>query len=111
MDKEKIEKQIFSKLGLPGFIAEGLEKKVSKVVIGMKVVKHRKKVTFIRGLGKNKEELSKITKELKKKLACGGSLKESEDGKEWEIVLQGDHRKKVAEILRRDYGYSNIEIL
>ena len=53
-----------------------------------------KAVTFVAGISKdvNKKDL---LKDLKNKLACGGTLK---DGI---LELQGDHRKKIVEILNK----------
>ena len=105
---KNIDKELSSKLGLPSFIEEELERKTSQIVIGVKQVKHKKKVTYIRGIEGDYSYLKQLAKELKKRLACGGTIEETEDG--YEIWLQGDHRKKVAEILQ-EKGYENIEIL
>ncbi len=53
--------------------------------------KFKKPVTIVDGL--SGAELEKTTKELKHKLACGGSCKEGF------VVLQGDHREKVRQYL------------
>ena len=50
-----------------------------------------KLVTFVEGLADN--ELVEVSKELKRKLACGGS---SKDGM---VVLQGNHAVKVRDFL------------
>ncbi len=107
---KKEEKDPFSKLGLPDYIAKGLEVKPISLEIGVRTVRHGRKVTYIKGFGDNVEELEKIAKELKKKLACGGTVKRNEITKEYEVLLQGDHRKKVKEILESK-GYKNIEVL
>ena len=60
--------------------------------------KFKKPVTVVEGL--TGEELQKTTKELKHKLACGGSCKEGV------VVLQGDHREKVRRQLV-ELGYPN----
>ena len=105
---KNIEDELASKLGLPSFIEEELEKRTSKVVIGVRQVKHHKKVTFIKGIEGDYKYLKDLAKELKKRLACGGTIEETEDG--YEIWLQGDHRKKVKEILE-EKGYENVEIM
>jgi len=56
-----------------------------------------KVVTTISGFEEEKEA-KRLGKEMKKKLACGGTVKGNE------IVLQGKHVKKAKEILRND-GY------
>jgi translation initiation factor 1 len=60
-----------------------------------------KLVTIVEGLGSS--ELPSVAKELKRKLACGGSAKDDY------IVLQGDHKSKVREILA-SMGYNEKSI-
>jgi translation initiation factor 1 len=49
--------------------------------------------------------MEKVTHELKKKLATGGSAKEGQ------IILQGDHREAAKELLiKLGYSASNIEV-
>lgn len=62
--------------------------------IKVRVLRRRfgKLVTIISGL-ENHERAKELEKILKKKLACGGTVKGNE------IELQGDHKKKIKEIL------------
>ena len=53
--------------------------------------KFNKLVTVVEGL--DKKQIKETLKELKRKLACGGSIKEEF------IILQGNHMKRVPEIL------------
>ncbi|MFH1779980.1 MAG: stress response translation initiation inhibitor YciH [Candidatus Micrarchaeota archaeon] len=59
--------------------------------------RYKKLVTIIEGLSGS--ELNNTAKELKHKLACGGSAKNSI------IVLQGDHKDSVVDYLVK-LGYS-----
>lgn len=82
--------QICNKCGLPKDICacEAIEKETTqKIKVYTTQKRFRKLVTIVEGL--EGEELSNTAKDLKRKLACGGS---SKDGM---IVLQGDHKEKV----------------
>ena len=60
--------------------------------------------TVVDGIGKESDP-SKITKILKSKLACGGTLKQGK------IELQGDHRAKVKKILiQNGFAEEKIEV-
>jgi len=59
--------------------------------------RYRKLVTIIEGV--SKDEMSDLTKDLKRKLACGGSAKDDH------IVLQGDHKRNIKQILAK-MGYN-----
>lgn len=69
--------------------------------------KHRggKPVVIVRGFAALREFdapaplLEQLAKELKQKLGCGGTVERDAD--EPQIVLQGDHPAKVAELLRK----------
>lgn len=85
-------------------VCEILDKQgVSKIKVYATKKKFRKLVTIIEGI--DKAQLKDTTKELKNKLACGGTFK---DGN---IILQGDHKKKVSDVLKHlGYPEENIEV-
>ncbi len=91
--------EICSKCGLPKEICacEALEREgARRIKVYCTKKKFGKLVTIVEGLDEG--ELNKITKELKKTLACGGSSKEGV------IVLQGEHRDKLKRLLTK-MGY------
>lgn len=58
-----------------------------------------KGVTLIKGLPLSEEKLLELSKKLKQQLGIGGTVKD------FTIELQGDHREKAAQILRK-LGYT-----
>ncbi len=79
-------------------VCEVLDKEETKRIrIYTTKKKFRKLVTVVEGIEKN--NLSSTAKELKHKLACGGSAKDDI------IVLQGNHKKSIKDILVK-IGYT-----
>lgn len=73
-------------------VCELLDKEqVKKITVYITAKKFKKLVTVVEGI--DKERLNESAKELKHKLACGGTAK---DGL---IILQGDHTNKMKDIL------------
>jgi len=68
-----------------------IEREARKIKIYVTTRKYRKPVTIVEGIDKGSGK--SISKQLKRKLACGGSFK---DGN---IELQGNHLKKVNQLL------------
>jgi len=98
--------QTCPKCGLPKELCtcEALvkEKEVIKVYNVQK--RYRKLATVIEGMTKD-VDLKSVLKELKHKLACGGTLKGTT------IELQGDHKKKIKDLLvKLGFPAEHIEI-
>ena len=56
-------------------------------------------VTLVRGFNGSTDDLQSLCKLLKQKCGVGGSAKDGE------IIIQGDHRQRLVEILKKE-GYS-----
>jgi len=92
--------------GIPPDICEQLTKEEQFIKIKVEKRRYGKEVTIIEGLGGSDTELKKIASELKSKLAAGGTVKEGK------IMIQGDHKEKIKEILiKMGYPESNILII
>jgi len=76
-----------------------------KIVVKMVKRKFGKPATIIEGMDAKAVNLKNIAKQLKEKLACGGTVKDST------IELQGDHRQKVKSVLQElGFPAESIEI-
>jgi len=75
----------------------------TKIKIYTTKKKFRKLVTIVEGI--DKSQLQQTTKELKQKLACGGTSKNGV------VILQGNHKNKLKDILvKLGYPEENIQI-
>lgn len=85
--------------GLPKELLDfgAITKESQKIKIVAVTRRFRKVVTIVSGFD-SEEEAKRLGKEMKRKLACGGTSK----GRE--IVLQGKHTEAVKEILLKE-GY------
>jgi translation initiation factor 1 (eIF-1/SUI1) len=84
-------------------ILENLDKEQKRIKIRLEKRKFGKGVTIIEGL--SEDVAIDLTKELKSKLACGGTYKNGN------IELQGDHRDAVKQyLLSKGYLEENIII-
>ncbi len=86
---------ICPKCGLPkqACVCEEISKTEQRIQVTTEKRKFGKVITLVKGL--RDMDLKNIAKELKHKLACGGTIKNNT------IELQGDHRKKAREELIR----------
>lgn len=73
-----------------------------KVVINTLKIKNNKLITIVSNVCSSDLELAKIAKEIKSKCGCGGSIKDGE------IVIQGDCKEKVFNIMK-DLGFNNVK--
>jgi len=84
---------------------EDLDRDQVRIIIRVETRRFRKPTTLISGLPTERGEIQKVSRELKKKLAAGGS---SKDGL---VMLQGDHREAAKEnLVRLGYSAANIEV-
>ncbi|MCD6263725.1 translation initiation factor [Candidatus Bathyarchaeota archaeon] len=82
-----------------------MEKEQQRIRIRLEVRKWGKTMTIIDGIDSKKMKLSKLAAKLKSKCACGGTAKNQK------ILLQGDHREAVREILiELGFPAENIEV-
>ncbi len=95
---------ICPKCGLPKelCICETMAKEEERIKISLIKKRYGKTVTVIEGISKD-VDIKKILKELKTKLACGGTYKNKS------VELQGNHRGKLKELLVR-LGFPNNKI-
>ncbi len=99
--------EVCSTCGLPKdlCVCEELEKEETRIVVRLEMRRLRKPTTMVEGLNPKRTDLEKIAKELKSKLACGGTAK---DGY---ILLQGDHRDDVRDrLLNMGFAEGSIEV-
>jgi translation initiation factor 1 len=85
-------------------ILRELDKEKARIVIFKDIRKFRKSVTVVSGLQET-EGVIEITRALKTNIGTGGTYKDGQ------IVLQGDHREAVKNILvRRGFNEDSIEV-
>ena len=97
---------ICAKCGLPNdlCVCQEIAKESQKIKISLQQRKFRKKYTILEGFDKE-TNIKQLAKELKNKLACGGTSKENR------IELQGQHKDKVKEILlKMNYSEDQIDV-
>ena len=86
--------EICPKCGLPeqACVCEQIVKSSQKIKVATDKKRYGKIVTVVTGF-ESGIDVKKIAKTLKNELACGGTYKDNI------IELQGDHRKKIKELL------------
>lgn len=96
---------ICPKCGLPKelCICEEVAKEQQRISVKVSRRRYGKEVTVVDGLDPYEIDLEDLSKYLKGRLACGGTVKENS------IELQGNHRDRVKELLTtRGYSIDNI---
>ena len=98
--------EICSKCGLPQelCVCETIAKESQEITVAIEKKKFGKLYTVVSGIDEKEIDTNELTKKLKSKLACGGTVK---GGK---IELQGTHIKKVKETLL-ELGFSPDSII
>lgn len=91
-----------SKCGLPFdlCVCVTIEREAEKIRLSTEMRRFNKPITIIEGITENTKD---VAKQLKSRLACGGTIKEGH------IELQGEHKNKAKEILVK-LGYSENQI-
>ena len=74
-------------------VCESIAKESQQITVGIVKKKFGKKHTIINGISGVDVDLKDLTKKLKNKFACGGTVKKEE------IDLQGDHTKQIINVL------------
>ena len=90
--------------GLPKdlFDISNISKEQQKIKIVVTRRRFKKLITIVSGLD-DKTLVKELGKEMKRKFACGGTVKDME------IELQGDHKRKALEFLKTK-GYKDDQI-
>ena len=96
---------ICKKCGLPNDLCAcgELDKEDTRIVIRLETRRFSKTTTMIEGIDPKLSDIQHIVKELKSKLACGGTAKAGF------IMLQGDHRDDVKSYLVK-FGFTESAI-
>ena len=86
-------------------IIDELDRDIARIIISKEIRGRYKKVsTVIKGVETKGVEM--LTSELKSKIGTGGTYKEGQ------IILQGDHRQAVKQLLiKKGFSEQSIEVL
>ncbi len=81
--------------GLPDEICvcEDIAREQQEIRITVDSRRYGKKMTIVEGIADSSIDIDSLLSQLKSRCACGGTIKEGN------IELQGDHSKKVVEVL------------
>jgi len=82
-------------------VCKVIEREEKAIKIYTTIRKFKKPITIIEGIDEKSGKA--VSKELKRKLACGGTFKEGK------IELQGNHKGRIKELLK-EMGYDEKQI-
>ena len=93
------------KCGLPPelCVCETIAKEAQKIRVRTEKKRYGKLITTVEGIDAKDIDIKELAKTLKSELACGGTVKENV------IELQGDHKRKLKDILIRS-GFQDGQI-
>jgi len=95
-----------AKCGMPQdlCVCDSIERQDQTITVKTDSRSYNKEMTVVKGLN-DENDIKELETTLKTKLACGGTHKDNQ------IELQGDHRRRIVDILE-DEGFSraNIEV-
>lgn len=97
---------ICSVCGLPKDLCmcDTIAKEQQEIVVSVIKKRFGKLMTTISGLAQSGVDVHRLMKDLKAKLACGGTVTDKK-----EIELQGDHRRNIKPVLEK-LGFSGSSI-
>src|SRR5947208_15637064 len=98
---------ICKKCGLPDDLCAcgELDKEDTRVVVRLETRRFSKTTTMIEGIDPKLSDIQRIVKELKSRLACGGTAKEGFN------MVQGDHRNDgKGYLVKPIFDEANIEV-
>jgi translation initiation factor 1 len=96
--------KICDKCGLPKELCacETIAKEKERIRVSLDKRRYGKQITIVEGIGKDADNKN-VLKELKNRLACGGTMKGNV------IELQGNHKNRVKGVLIK-LGFSDDQI-
>lgn len=100
--------EICPKCGLPKelCVCETIAKESQTIKVYVIKKKFGKKYTVIEGIDSKEIDMKDLTKKLKTKFACGGTVKEGR------IELQGDHKQRVKEnLVQMGFSQETIDVI
>jgi len=94
--------------GLPKDICvcSEISKEQQRIKVRLETRKFGRPVTIIDGIDPKENDMGRLAQKMKAFCACGGTAKNDQ------IILQGDHRERIANFLTDQLGYpkDNIEV-